>query len=389
MSTKKYIYIVQVTRQLSIDILNDFVKQGAEVELVTGIIESNYERLDPRVNVRYFNKYNNTSGFKRLFTWSLFTLYSFFYVLFKSRKKELILVTTPPFIVFIGSFFKRIRKQKYHLIVWDLYPDVLINLGVFKESSLAMRIWKKKNISCFQKADTIFTLGEHLSEAIKKYSGKNSVIIQNWVNANFVKPVPKAENTFALQHNLQNKLVVMYSGNLGMTHDIESIVDTAEILKNNSDIHFVIIGDGAKKAAITQMVSDKKLSNVLLLPYQDKAVLPFSLSSADIGIVTLSDGAESISVPSKTYYTLAAGSALLALAANESELGLLIQKYKCGKVFAKAKAEEIATFILHLLNNKGELAELKQNSRLASFDFTPENAKNYYQYISRKSESHV
>ncbi|MFM7023850.1 MAG: glycosyltransferase family 4 protein [Flavobacteriales bacterium] len=386
MSRKKYIYIVQVTRQLSIDILNDFVRQGAEVELVTGIIESNYQALDPKVKVRYFNKYDNTSGFKRLFTWGLFTFYAFFYVLFKSRKKELILVTTPPFIVFIGSFFKRLRGQKYHLIVWDLYPDVLINFGVFKEKSLAIRWWKKMNNTCFRRADNIFTLGEHLNTAIKKYSGKDSIIIQNWVNADFVKPMNKSENTFAAQHNLQNKLVVLYSGNLGMTHDIESIVNTAELLKSNNNIHFVIIGEGAKKAAITQMVHDKQLGNVLMLPYQDKAVLPYSLTCADIGVVTLSDGAENISVPSKTYYTLAAGSAMLALAAQESELGLLVEKYQCGKVFAKAPAEEIAAYVLHLFNHPGELAQLKQNARLASFDFTPENAKNYYHYISSKPE---
>ena len=80
------------------------------------------------------------------------------------------------------------------------------------------------------------------------------------------------------------------------------------------------------------MVADKKLKNVLLLPYQKKEILPFSLGAADIGIVTLSEGAENISVPSKTYYTLAAGSAIIALASLESELALLIEKYNCGKL---------------------------------------------------------
>jgi hypothetical protein len=122
MNSKKYIFIVQVTRQLSIDILNNFINEGAEIELVTGILEPNYASLDPRIKVKYFNRYDNTSTFKRMFTWSLFTFYSFFYILFRSRKKELILITTPPFIVFLGLFFKKVRNQNYHLIVWDLYP---------------------------------------------------------------------------------------------------------------------------------------------------------------------------------------------------------------------------------------------------------------------------
>ncbi len=383
--SKKYIFIVQVTRQLSIDILNNFHEQGAEIELVTGIVESNYAPLNPAIKVTYYNKYDNTSGFKRMFTWSVFTFLSFFYVLFNSKKKELIIITTPPFIVFIGSFFKRLRNQNYHLIIWDLYPDVLVNFGVLKEKSWIIKRWEKWNKSCFQKASNVFTLGQHLADAINLYTPKPPIIIPNWVNADFVKPMDKSVNTFAQKHGLTEKLVVMYSGNLGLTHDIESIVYTAEYLKLNTNIHFVIIGDGAKKVKIAEYVKEKQLSNVLMLPYQDNDVLPFSLSCADIGVVTLSQGAETISVPSKTYYTLAAGSVILALASKESELGVLIEKHQCGKVFENPEILEVAKFIEELVINKMELKKYKENARKASFNYTPENAKRYYDYIYCKN----
>ncbi len=384
MNSKKYIFIVNVTRQLSIDILNYFNQQGAEIHLITGVLEVNYAPLDPNIKVTYFIKYQSTSSFKRLYTWILFSIYSFFYVLFSSRKKELILIASPPFIVFIGLFFKKIRNQNYHLIIWDLYPDVLINFGVLKENSFIIRIWKKLNVKCFSFASTIFTIGKHLSDAIERYTNEKPIIIQNWVNTDFIKPIPKSDNPFIVQHQLENKLIVMYSGNLGITHDIESIVNTAELLKNNTDIIFLIIGDGAKKAKITRMVAEKKLNNVLLLPYQAKEILSFSLGAADIGIVTLIEGAESVSVPSKTYYTLAAGSAIIALASLESELALLIEKYRCGKIFNKPDCQAIADFIISLSKNVTELEYFKENSRKASFDFTPENAKFYYKYICDK-----
>tara|TARA_B100000809_G_scaffold203915_1_gene205153 strand:- start:4530 stop:5690 length:1161 start_codon:yes stop_codon:yes gene_type:complete len=385
MSVKKYIFIVQVTRQLSIDILNRFVDEGAEIELVTGIVESNYAPLHPQIKVTTFNKYDNTSTFKRMFTWLVFTVLSFFYVLFNNRNKELIIITTPPFIIFLGSFFYRLRKQKYHLIIWDLYPDVLVNFGVLKKTSWVLKRWVKLNEKCFGAAENIFTLGEHLSDAILKYSGKIPVIIPNWVNTDFVKPVDKSTNSFAIKHGLTNKLVVMYSGNLGLTHDIESIIETADYLRGNEEIHFVIIGEGAKKTKIEQLVKDKKLNNVLMLTYQDKEVLPYSLSCADIGVVTLSQGAEMISVPSKTYYTLAAGSVILALASNQSELGLLIEKHNCGKVFEVPQKELVGEFIQELLKNKEKLISYKENARKASYNFTPENAKSYYDYIYDKS----
>ncbi|MBL7889146.1 MAG: glycosyltransferase family 4 protein [Bacteroidia bacterium] len=386
MSKGRYIFIVQVTRQLLIDIINAFVKEGAEIELVTGSVEPNYATLDSRVKIKYFNRYDNTSTFKRMFTWSVFTFFTFFYVLFRSRKKELILISTPPFIFFIGSFFKRIRGHKYHLIIWDLYPDVLVNFGVAKKESFIIRTWSNMNRRCFDNSDSLFTLGKHLQDAVKAYTSKEVVIIPNWVNADFVKPVGRSENPFVKAHGLEEKLVVMYSGNMGLTHDIESIVMAAELLKANARIHFVLIGDGAKRAKVETMVKDKSLVNVLMLPYQDKEMLPYSLTSADIGVVTLSQGAESISVPSKTYYTLAAGSAVLALAAKESELGILVEEYKCGKVFDNATAQEIADYILLQLEDRYGLEQLKKNARAASFDFTPANANVYYDYICSKNQ---
>jgi len=385
-SKGKYIFIVQVTRQLSIDILNRFYEEGADIELVTGVVDVNYASLNSNINVKYFNKYNNTSLFKRTFTGLIFTFLSFFYVLFSSRKKELILVTTPPFIVFFGSFFKRVRKQAYHLIIWDLYPDVLINFGLLKPSSWIIKRWQKMNSNCFKNADNVFTLGIHLSSAIEKYTSKKPIIIPNWVNTDFVKPIHKQDNIFARKHQLTDKLVIMYSGNLGLTHNIEAIVETAEYLKENSKIHFVIIGEGAKKVKITQMVEQKNLKNVTMLPYQDKEILPYSLSSADVGVVTLSEGAETISVPSKTYYTLAAGSLVLAIASKNSELGLLIEKYNCGVVFENPQPKVLATFLIELLENDKKLKMYKESARKASFDYSIENAKEYYNYIYEKKQ---
>ncbi|MBK7182047.1 MAG: hypothetical protein IPH89_03445 [Bacteroidetes bacterium] len=124
----------------------------------------------------------------------------------------MILITTPPFIVFLGLFFKKVRNQNYHLIIWDLYPDVLVNFGVLKKGALALRIWQRLNRSSFSKASTLFTLGTHLSDAIQKYTSKKPIIVPNWVNADFVKPVNRLDNTFSNEHGLSDKLVVMYSG---------------------------------------------------------------------------------------------------------------------------------------------------------------------------------
>ena len=383
MSPKKYIYIVQVTRQLSIDIINNFVNQGMEIRLITGIVESNYEALDPSVKITGLIRHSAASPFRRLFSWTVFTISTFFHILFSGRRNELILVSTPPFIIFLGLFFKKIRDQNYHLIIWDLYPDILVNFGVIKKNSVVNTIWSGLNKGCFNRATSIFTLGKPLAIAISNYTEKKPVIIHNWVNTDFVKPIPREGNPFVEKHNLSGKFVVMYSGNLGESHDLESILTAAEILQANQKIKFVIIGDGAKKERIYNYVAEKNLSNVLLLPYQENTMLPFSLGCADVGVVTLDEGAGSVSVPSKTYYMLSAGSVILAIAPAESELAAIIRDYDCGKIFQKGKTDEIAGFIETLSQNHELADEYKSRSRTASFHFSPENAKMFVNTICK------
>jgi glycosyltransferase involved in cell wall biosynthesis len=222
-----------------------------------------------------------------------------------------------------------------------------------------------------------------LSEAIKKYTDKEPVIIPNWTNVDFIKPVLKPENPFVLTHRLLDKFIVMYSGNLGITHDLETIVSVAELLKNEKEIIFVIIGEGAKREKIARLIKEKELANLLLLPYQERETLPYSLGAADVGVITLGKGAEHVSVPSKTYYTLAAGAAVLALASPDSELGILIDEYACGKLFSGEQHNEIADFIYSLSKNKELLNQYRKNARVASLNFSPENAKTYYNEIKK------
>jgi hypothetical protein len=266
-------------------------------------------------------------------------------------------------------------------VIWDLYPDVLANMNVLGRRSILIRFWERANKVSFKRARNVFTLGEHLSMALSRYTNKKPIIVPNWSNIDFIKPLPKSENIFVRRHDLQDKFVVMYSGNIGFTHNVEAIVEVAHQLRSSLDIQFVIIGEGAKKNKIVKWASDRGLTNVLFLPYQDKEMLPFSLTSADIGIVTLDIGAENSSVPSKTYYLLAAGCSILAFASKKSELGNLVEKHRCGEIFEKVNASQVALYILNILHDNQRLNLSKENSRLASFNFTPKNAEIYYNYI--------
>ena len=369
-----------------VDILNQFAENGESVILYAGEISNTQTTLNPTIEVVYFCKYNKEKSTKRIFTWLWFTIQVFFRLLFKSKKYELVIISTPPFITFLGLFFKRLFKQKYHLIMWDIYPDALLSMKIFKQSDITYRTWAKLNTRLLNKADTVITLGHFMAKALEKYYDNKikPTVINNWVDTNFIIPKPKNENWFAKKYNQVDKFTVLYSGNFGDTHDFESLLSAAELLIDKQDINFVLIGEGAKKNQIQKIITDKKLSNVILLDFQEKETFPFSITTGDIGVIALGEGMEYASLPSKTYSVLAAGSVLLALASKNSEFQLMVDKFKCGSVFEKGDKKGISEYILGLYDDKNRLNILKENSRKASLNFTPKNAELYYNYICKK-----
>jgi glycosyltransferase involved in cell wall biosynthesis len=380
---KEFVFVCQVTRQLCVDILNVFAERGVSVVLYTGEISNIQKSLHPAIELKYFCVYNKTGIFKRLYTWFWFTVQVFFALLFGKKKKELIFVSTPPFVTFLGVFFQFFFKQKYHLIMWDIYPDALLSLKAFHRESLMFKIWGHLNCNLLNKANTVFTLGTYMAEALKQYSkGRiDPLIVPNWVDPAFIGPKEKKDNWFAIQYHQVAKLTVLYSGNMGETHDFDALLKAAEAVLLYPDINFLFIGEGAKKQYIANTISERKLTNTILLGYQEADVFPYSLATGDIGVVALDAGMEFVSLPSKTYSILGVGNALLALSSKNSELGLLIEKYQCGITCEKGNFEAVVNFILGLYKDRSLLRQMKTNAIKAALDFTPANAQKYFEYI--------
>jgi len=374
---KKYILVCQVTRSLVIDIVNAMVRKGAHVILFSSVLEEGSVKLHESVEVNLFGSYSHVSRSMKLYYWTTFTIRSFFKVLCRSKDHELVIISTPPFSQFIGLLMSKIRKQRFHLIIWDLYPDVFVNLRWLSNRSLIYRIWSRLNTSSFYYSSSLITIAESMSKAICRYTIREPNIIYNWVSDENIAPVSRPSNKFVLKHNLVNDFVVMYSGNMGLTHNMELIVACAERLNAESGIKFVLIGNGMKRQWIEQQKTSRNLSNMLVLDFQDQSIFPHAIAAADINIVTLSPGAESVSVPSKTYSILAAGSCVLALSSKESELSSLIERHQCGRNFEGDDLDNVSAFILELKGNARLCGQFKKNASMAAKCYTKENAVRY------------
>ncbi len=217
-------------------------------------------------------------------------------------------------------------------------------------------------------------------EAAKKIS-----IIHSWANPEWIVPIPKKENWFAVKHQLVEPFTVLYSGNMGRCHDVDTILEAAMELRNEP-IRFVFIGNGAKRQDCISEVNRLGLRNCQFLPYQDKTDLPFSLTACDLALVTISPGMEGLVAPSKLYSALAAGRPIAAVCEDHSYLHQIINSAKCGAVFRNGDSKGLAEFIRRLANDNGITKQLGNSGRLyLESHFTPDVIAKQYGAVIRRS----
>lgn len=370
---KNIALINQNAGYLMVDIANAYATKYDKIVLIAGMIKPMDRELNPAVETQKIIKYNRTSFMGRLFTWSWGSLQVFFLLLLKYRNYEVIYTTNPPFAYFSSLFI----NHKFSIIVYDIYPDILKNIGL-GQKNLIYILWSKINKKLFRQANKVIILSKGMLDPMSFYIEPQKIkVIPNWSSSDKFIPIKKEENPFLKVHNLADKFIVLYSGNMGYTHSVETIIEVAKTLESIKTICFLIIGEGTKKEKLIQLSRQYHLENCVFMSWQPASVLPYSLASADLAIITLSDENATLSVPSKTYNLLAVGSPLLCIAPDNSELSLLVGKYQNGRCFTKDQIKEIANYIFDLSNNRNLQKELSRNSLEASKEYSYVNALNY------------
>ncbi len=232
----------------------------------------------------------------------------------------------------------------------------------------------------------IVVLGQCMKELVEgklDNKCKEKVInIPNWADGEYIRPIQKEDNWFAKEHSLVDKTVVLHSGNMGLGHQLETVIEAAEMLKAE-DIVFLFIGDGGKRTKLERMVSERGLGNVMFLPYQPYRDLPYSISCSDITVVALEKGIEGICVPCKLYAFMATGRPVIGLLGQQSETARVIDASGCGYRFDQDDVEGFANAVLYLHKNKTEAKSMGMRAR-EYFDrnFTRQRiSRQYYELL--------
>ncbi len=284
----------------------------------------------------------------------LFCVRSAFHLLKNCWRGDVLLITTaPPFLPLLGYLAHLCFGLPYVCLLYDLYPDVAVELQVVPVHHWLVRLWNLVNQQIWKNAKGVIVLSPSMKERIVAKCPEVAdkvAVIHSWADPSWIVPIPKQNNWFAQQYDLVEKFTVLYSGNMGRCHDMETIMEVAKLLEDEP-IQFVFIGDGAKRQATKEQIAAMGLKNCLLLPYQDKQNLPHSLTACDLSLVSISPGMEGLVAPSKLYGILAAGRPVGVICEEGSYLCQLIEQAKCGETFNNGDATGLANFIRRLASD--------------------------------------
>lgn len=378
---RKIVVINQASNYLTVGFCNAFSAQFESVSLITGSIHIQGEELDNTIAVTYINKWVERPTSKKFWSYIKACLKIYWLLLTKYRKHEVFFVSIPP----MGYLLNLLVSNHFSILVWDVYPDVFKITGM-KENHFLYKTWASLNKKSFKKSFRLFTIGNKMADLLEVYVPRTKMIIQPiWSIFQANERVLKTENPFIKEHNLENKFIIQYSGNIGLTHKVEIVVEIAELLKDNKDIIFQIIGRGPRVPALQKMVEEKNLPNCMFLPFQSDAMFPFSLSAADLGIVILDELTSKGSVPSKSYNLMSYGIPSIYIAGEDSELHDYANQFKAAACFTERELQAAKNFILDLASNKQKWETMSQNALETSKLFRRDNADKFVELYLNSS----
>ena len=368
---------LSATSQILTDLAMHLAGSGVDVTVVTG----RRRYTDPKESLPASEDISGvrvlrvaTTGFGRLrllgraVDYSSFYVAAFFRLLTFLKAGDIVIAKTdPPLVSVVTAIAARLKRARQVNWLQDLFPEVAVILrpDLFKPAITRIAQWARDwSLKC---AELNVVLSEGMSHRLVNLGIKNSniAIIPNWADDEAIAPVSHERNPLRTSWGLDGKFVVAYSGNLGRAHDVTTMLEAAQLLRNRSDIVFLIIGGGARLEHVQEFILRHTMTNIIERPYQARERLSYSLGAADLHLVSLIPALEGLIVPSK-FYGIAAAQRPTAFIGNAAgEIGTLLRTHEAGRTFAVGDAQGLADFIVELSEDPQKCASLGRNARRA------------------------
>lgn len=281
------------------------------------------------------------------------------------RQDVTIAMTDPP-IIGLAALAARPRRG-FIFLCQDIFPEVASLLEDF-HSRLVNAMLERLNRYLVRQADRIIVLGETMMSRLVEGKGADPgkiTIIHNWADTSAIIPSDK-HNPFSDAHGLAARFVVLHAGNIGLSQNLDVVIEAAALLAHDTNVLFLFIGDGNRRASLEEQVRTRGLTNVRFLPFQPRDQLRWTYASSDVCLVSLKPGLAGYIVPSKLYPILAAGRPYVAAVETNTEVAALTERHGAGVVVEPGDAKQMADAIRRLAGDPAARAAMGAQARSAS-----------------------
>lgn len=385
---------------LMTELAEGLVKRGHEVRVVTGMPNYPERRIyEGYRNKLYLTEERNGVIIQRSYIWVrgpkpglidrllLDTSFmgSSIVQAFKGWKPDLIFATVPPLLVSLPvTFYAWARHCPIILNLQDIVSEAAVRVKLVKSNGLLIKTAKTIESYTYKVANRISVIAEGFTDKLVEQGipSDKIVYIPNWVDTNFIRPLPKQNNPFRVKHQLEDKFVVLYSGNIALTQGLETVIQAAGFLQDIPEIAFVIAGEAEALEELQQIRDQYQAHNVLLIPLEPREKLPEMLSAANVGLVVQKKGVTAFNLPSKIPVLLASGCAIIASVPDTGTAKQAVLKSGGGVVVPPEEPKALADSILELYKQPEKVQILGQQGRkYAEEYYSIEQALNQYESL--------
>jgi colanic acid biosynthesis glycosyl transferase WcaI len=300
---------------------------------------------------------------------TIIRIFSFIYWHFLSfiiglsiKKVHFILSPSPPLSIgLISMLLAKKNRAKFIYNVQEIYPDLLIKNGALKSKIIINSLkWLEKYV--YNHASAVITIDQKFyDQIVDRFNEKDKLkIVPNFVDTELYKPISKEVELPNPFKKDPYKVRLLYAGNIGFYQDWEPVLFAAKKLRD-TNIEFWIIGEGVKKEYLIKEVEKYNLTNIKVLPYQDRELMPLINSFADIHYISISKEMEQEGFPSKVYTIMASSKPMIVITGENTPLYNFLKPLKCSILILNNRNEEFVHSITELANNESKKQELGQN----------------------------
>src|SRR5690554_1077687 len=345
----------------------ELLKNGYEVTMIT--TNKHQKELVKKYNadgikvVSYGIFYNQSMGIKdRLKSFTDFMIQSTRYALKHSKEYDFVFATSTPLTVGIPALLaKWFKKKKYIFEVRDLWPEVPIQMGAFKNPLIiGLTRWLEKTI--YKNAEHVIALSPGMQDGVIKYIPKEKTsMIPNMAKKDEFYPREKDYDLMEQIGLKKDYLKVIHFGALGEANGIDTIIESA-ILSKEQKIQFLFLGAGSTEERLKKIIEQKNIKNVLFHNRTPMELTSAIVNCCDISLVSFKDlPILYTNSPNKLFDSLSAGKPIIVNSAGWTKD--MVEEYNCGYYVNPNQPKELVDKVLYLKNNSDIVKQMGRNSR--------------------------